>query len=45
MPDTFFHPALKDMLTSVEAVGNDFLALEEVFAPTLLIGKMAVGGS
>lgn len=36
---------LKDMLTSVEAVGNDLLALGEVFAPTLLIGKMVISGS
>ncbi|MBZ5495299.1 MAG: TldD/PmbA family protein [Acidobacteriia bacterium] len=36
---------LKDMLTSVEAVGNDLLALGEIFAPTLLIGKMVVSGS
>jgi hypothetical protein len=33
------------MLTSVEAVGNDLLALGEVFAPTLLIGKMVISGS
>jgi hypothetical protein len=31
---------LKDILTSVETVGNDHLSLGEVFAPTLLIGKM-----
>jgi len=36
---------LKDMLTSVEAVGNDLLALGETFAPTLLIGRMVVSGS
>jgi PmbA protein len=36
---------LKDMLTSVEAVGNDLLALGEIFAPTLLIGRMVVSGS
>jgi PmbA protein len=36
---------LKDMLTSVEAVGNDLLTLGEIFAPTLLIGKMVVSGS
>jgi PmbA protein len=35
---------LRDMLTSVEAVGNDLLALGETFAPTLLIGKMVVSG-
>ena len=36
---------LKDMLTSVEAVGNDLLTLGEIFAPTLLIGSMVVSGS
>jgi PmbA protein len=36
---------LKDMLTSVEAVGNDLLILGEIFAPTLLIGSMVVSGS
>ena len=36
---------LKDMLTSVEAVGNDLLALGEIFAPTLLISRMVVSGS
>ena len=36
---------LKDMLTSVEAVGNDLLALGEIFAPTLLIGRMVISGS
>jgi PmbA protein len=35
---------LRDMLTSIEAVGNDLLALGETFAPTLLIGKMVVSG-
>jgi len=35
---------LKDMLTGVEAVGNDLLALDEIFAPTILIGKMVVSG-
>ncbi len=36
---------LKDMLTSVEAVGNDLLTQGEIFAPTLLIGRMVVSGS
>jgi PmbA protein len=35
---------LKDMLTGIEAVGNDLLVLGEVFAPTFLIGRMVVGG-
>jgi PmbA protein len=35
---------LKDMLTGVEAVGNDLLILDEIFAPTILIGKMVVSG-
>lgn len=35
---------LRDMLTSIEKVGNDLLALGETFAPTLLIGKMVVSG-
>lgn len=35
---------LKDMLTAVEAVGNDLLVLDEIFAPTVLIGKMVVSG-
>jgi PmbA protein len=36
---------LTDMLLGIEATGNDLLALGEVFAPTLLIGKMIVSGS
>ncbi len=36
---------LKDMLTRIEAVGNDLLVLGEVSAPTLLIGRMVVSGS
>jgi PmbA protein len=36
---------LKDMLTRIEAVGNDLLILGEVFSPTLLIGRMVVSGS
>jgi len=36
---------LKDMLTSVEAVGNDLSILGEICAPTLLIGRMVVSGS
>ncbi len=36
---------LKDMLTRIEAVGNDLLSLGEVFSPTLLIGRMVVSGS
>jgi PmbA protein len=36
---------LKDMLTGIEAVGNDLLALGAVFAPSLLIGKMMVSGT
>lgn len=35
---------LKDLLTAVEAVGNDLLVLDEIFAPTILIGKMVVSG-
>ncbi len=35
---------LKDMLTTIEAVGNDLVSLGEIFAPTLLIGKMVVSG-
>jgi PmbA protein len=35
---------LKDMLTAVEAVGNDLLVLDKIFAPTILIGKMMVSG-
>ncbi len=35
---------LRDMLTSVEAVGNDLVVLGPVFAPSLLIGKMVVSG-
>lgn len=36
---------LKDMLTSVEAVGDDFFTLGEIFTPTLLTGKLMVSGS
>jgi PmbA protein len=36
---------LKEMLTSIEAVGNDLLTLGETFSPTLLIGKMVISGS
>ncbi len=36
---------LKDMLTRIEAVGNDLLPLGEVFAPTVLIGSMVVSGN
>jgi len=36
---------LKDMLTRIEAVGNDLLVLGEVFSPTLLIGRMVISGS
>lgn len=36
---------LKDMLTRIEAVGNDLLALGEVFAPTILIGSMTISGN
>ncbi len=36
---------LKDMLTRIEAVGNDPVILGEIFAPTLLIGSMVVSGS
>jgi PmbA protein len=36
---------LRDMLTRIEAVGNDLQILGEVFSPTLLIGKMVVSGS
>ncbi len=35
---------LGDMLTRIEAVGNDLEILGEVFSPTLLIGKMVVSG-
>jgi PmbA protein len=36
---------LKDMLTRIEAVGNDLLTLGEVFAPTVLIGRMVISGN
>lgn len=36
---------LKDMLTRIEAVGNDLLPLGEIFAPTVLIGRMVVSGN
>jgi PmbA protein len=36
---------LMDMMLGIEAVGDDLLALGEVFAPTVLIGKMIVSGS
>jgi PmbA protein len=36
---------LKDMLTRIEAVGNDLLALGEVFAPTVLIDRMVISGN
>ncbi len=36
---------LRDMLAGVEAVGNDPLICAEIFAPTLLIGKMVVSGN
>jgi PmbA protein len=36
---------LKDMLTKIEAVGNDPVSLGEIFSPTVLIGKMVVSGS
>ncbi len=36
---------LKDMLTRIEAVGNDLLAMGEIFAPTVLIGRMVVSGN
>jgi PmbA protein len=36
---------LKEMLTRIEAVGNDPWILGEIFAPTLLIGKMVVSGN
>jgi PmbA protein len=35
---------LTDMLLGIEATGNDLRALGEVFAPTVLIGKMTVSG-
>ena len=35
---------LADMLLGIEATGNDLQALGEVFAPTVLIGKMIVSG-
>jgi len=35
---------LMDMLLGIEATGNDLRALGEVFAPTVLIGKMIVSG-
>ena len=35
---------LMDMLLGVEAAGNDLRALGEIFAPTVLIGKMTVSG-
>ena len=36
---------LKEMLAAIEAVGNDPLPLAEVFSPTIMIGKMIVGGN
>ncbi len=36
---------LKDMLTRIEAVGNDPVILGETYAPTLLIGSMVVSGN
>ena len=36
---------LKDMLTTIEGVGNDLLVLGEIFSPTLLIGRMVVSGN
>ncbi len=36
---------LKDMLTRIEAVGNDLPVLGEIFSPTLLIGSMVVSGN
>jgi PmbA protein len=36
---------LKDMLTRIEAVGNDPLILGEIYSPTLLIGSMMVSGN
>jgi len=36
--------SLTDMLLGIEATGNDLQALGEVFAPTVLIGKMIVSG-
>lgn len=36
---------LKEMLTAIEAVGNDPLPLGEVFSPTIMIGKMVVSGN
>ncbi len=35
---------LMDMLLGVEATGNDLRALGEIFAPTVVIGKMTVSG-
>lgn len=35
---------LMDMLLGIEATGSDLKALGEVFAPTILIGKMIVSG-
>ncbi len=35
---------LMDMLLGIEATGNDLQALGEIFAPTILIGKMIVSG-
>ncbi len=36
---------LKDMLTAIEAVGNDLRVLGEIFTPTFLVGKMVVSGN
>jgi PmbA protein len=36
---------LKEMLTTLEAVGNDLIAVAPVFAPTILIGRMVVSGN
>jgi PmbA protein len=36
---------LKEMLAAIEAVGNDPLPMAEIFSPTIMIGKMIVGGN
>jgi len=33
---------MKDLLTRIEAVGNDLLVLGEVFSPALLLGGIII---
>jgi PmbA protein len=36
---------LKDMLTGIEAIGNDLLPVNEVFSPTFKISRMVISGN